>query len=55
MIWNEFRKEDAVLNWCERKYFGQEKLQKMNRLIRKSQENDSKLKLNVTYYPALEI
>ena len=31
MIWKDFFwKEDTVLNWCERKYFRQEKFQEMN-------------------------
>ena len=31
MIWEDFSwKEDTVLNWCKRKYFGQEKLQEMS-------------------------
>ena len=31
MIWKDFSwKEDTVLNWYEKKYFGQEKLQEMN-------------------------
>ena len=31
MIWKGFSwKEDTVLNWYERKYFGQEKFQEMN-------------------------
>ena len=35
MIWKDFSwREDTVLNWCERKYFGLEK----------------KLTFNVTYY-----
>ena len=30
-VWKDFFwKEDTVLNWCERKYFGQEKFQEMN-------------------------
>ena len=31
MIWKDFYwREDTVLNWCERKYFGLEKFQEMN-------------------------
>ena len=52
MIWKDFSwKEDTVLNWWEKKCFGQEKFQQLMLDKEKSQENDSKLIFNVRYYP----
>ena len=56
MIWKALsRKEDAAINWCERKYFEQQEILRNELLDKeKSQGNDSKLTFNVTYYPVFK-
>ena len=51
MIWKDFSwKQDTVLYWWKKKYFGQKKFQEW--LDKgKSQGNGRKLTFNVTYYP----
>ena len=52
MIWKDFSlKEDTILNWCEKLYFGEEKFQKELLDKEKSQAKNSKLRVNITYYP----